>query len=155
MLSIVETNYTQIANLARNPPAPHLPRLWPQRTITSLESLITLEAANIFLEYLCYELLYEISKKVISKTGKQESQNAAKHAKSIHLPTLLSTPKSSSDHALSAWPSSDVLHFDSNEVFNELDVCSGLLWQVVERLGSGDWLLPALKFLVLYLDIGE
>jgi hypothetical protein len=64
-------------------------------------------------------------------------------------------PKSSSDHALPAWPGSDVLHFDSNKFLNEFDISSGLLWQVVEGLGPGDWLLPALELLVLYLHIGE
>lgn len=62
--------------------------------------------------------------------------------------------KSSSDHALPTWPRSDVLHFDSNEVFDEFDVCSCLLWQIVEGFGSCDWLLPALKLLVFYLYVG-
>ncbi len=92
---------------------------------------------------------------VTSNTDKQESQIMAEHVKPIHLSTLLRMSKSSSDHALPAWPSSDVLYFDSNKFLNEFDISSGLLWQVVEGLGSGDWLLPALELLVLYLHIAE
>jgi hypothetical protein len=72
----------------------------------------------------------------------------------MHLSTLLSTQKSSSDHALSPWASSDVLHFNANEVLNKLNVGARPLWQIVEGLSPRDWLLPALKLLIFYLDVG-
>jgi hypothetical protein len=102
----------------------------------------------------CFELLYEMSKEVDFNTRKQEGQTAAEIRSLSIYQRFLSTPKSTSDHALSPWASSDILHFDANEVLNKLDIGACLFWQIVEGLGSCDWFLPALKLLIFYLYVG-
>ena len=70
-------------------------------------------------------------------------------------PHLSATPSRPDNLRLSSWTDSDVLHLDTKEVVNVLNILLGILWQFLPGLHASGVAVPAWQSLVVNLDLVE